>query len=133
MGIFTALRNWFGGRPSLSVVSADMSASVPDPITEPAAISMGNEAQTEEAPVTQFDYSPVLSVESPVSSLPAITEVHDVTPMTTTAPEISVPSISTTETPSNQSFPAVIEPAKSKPRSRTTRPRRSTRARKHSA
>ncbi|MBM3897239.1 MAG: hypothetical protein FJ358_01765 [Thaumarchaeota archaeon] len=112
MGIFTALRNWFGGRPSLSVVSADMSAPMPDLITEPTAISVAHEANIEETPVRhQFDYSPVVSVEVPVSPL---------TPITTTAPEISVPAISTTE--------SSIE-TRPKPRSRTTKPKRSTRAR----
>ena len=123
MGIFTALRNWFGGRPSLSVVSADMSASMSDPITEPSAISIAHETSIEETPIThQFDYSPVLSVETPVSSLTPITEVHEVTPITTTAPEMSVPSVTTTEV-------STEAPAKPKPRSRTTKLKRSTKVR----
>ena len=123
MGIFTALRNWFGVRPSLSVVSADMSASMPDPITEPSAISIAHETSIEETPIAhQFDYSPVLSVETPVSSLTPITEVHEVTPITTTAPEMFVPSVTTTEV-------SIEAPAKPKPRSRTTKSRRSTKAR----
>ena len=122
MGIFTVLRNWFGGRPSLSVVSADMSASMSDPITEPSAISFAHETSIEETPITHtFDYSQVLSVETPVSSLTPITEVNEVTPIAS-PPEISVPSVTTTEV-------SIEAPPRPKPRSRTTKLRRSTKSR----
>lgn len=122
MSIFTALKNWFGGRPSLSVVSADMSAPMSDLITEPTAISTAHEASIEETPVThQFDYSPVVSVDAPARLLTPITEAHEITPITTSAPEMSVPAITTTK--------SSVGTPRPKPRSRTTKPRRAIKAR----
>lgn len=141
MGIFSALRAWFGGRPSVSVMSLETMTSA-DPIPETTAIAYTPEpASTEAAPVAQFDYSPVIPTpEAPAGPATgsAIEEVYDAAPVTATAPTIvSSPSIWTTEDAMHVDAPAVestptstqmpkptVKPPKLKPKHKTTKTRK---------
>ena len=140
MGIFSALRGWFGGKPSVSVMSLETVTS--DPIPETTSVVITSEpANTDTAPVAHFDYSPVLSTpEAPAgpSLGSAVAEVHDIAPITATTPSIaSTPSTSTTEVAMHVDAPAAgsapantdmskptVKPPKLKPKHRTTRTRK---------
>ena len=131
MGIFSSLRSWFGEKPSMPVMGIETTASASDYVTESTAVSITPEPAKFDAPVaTQFEYAPIISApEAPAGPSLAPAEVHDITPVTATAPTISsAPAISTTEPSVNVDNAPTPKPAKPKPKSRSTRTGKSRRA-----
>jgi hypothetical protein len=131
MGIFSSLRAWFGGKPSMPVMGIETTASASDYVTESTAVSITPEPFKFDAPIaTQYDYSPIISApEAPAGSSLAPAEVHDVTPITATAPTIaSAPAISTTDPSVNVESAPVHKPARPKPRARSSKTGKSRRA-----
>src|SRR3972149_10981914 len=132
MGIFSSLRAWFGGKPGVPAMGIETTTSASDYVTESTAVSITPEPAKFYAPVaTQYDYSPVISApEAPAGpSLAPAAEVHDITPITATAPTpASAPAISTTDPSVSVDSAPATKTAKPKPRSRSSKTGKSIRA-----
>ena len=116
----------------MPVMGIETTTSASDYVTESTAVSISPEPAKFDFPVaTRYDYSPVISApDAPAAIALAPAEVHDIMPITATAPTIaSAPAISSTEPSVSVDTAPATRPAKPKPKSRASKTGKSRKAR----